>query len=798
MAEGKKEINDIFGQTFNDSKVGIINGKNYITHLKNLNKFKSLDEFLQYEKEKYDKQKEDFYKGEMSAKGRQKNFRKYLELILEDEAVKAKNLSIISGETLKSEEGNKISEQIIKDTVIKYFKKDKKIEKFDKIFSLISKIKYLYKFSIYLSNSYYEKFAEDLKNFIFLGEKIKNKFLIDDLYSVIRRLNMFFFQPFKGKKPTLSKNPESKPIFEEKCSEFEKEIDDLLDNMEDDLTNKEENNITKSLEKCLVNLKATLNEEKKNINNNGDKKEEETNKGFSITQIASKIASHIISEIKWTFSNEWRETQDKFMIAFETEASNLKNKFKKVEKNYSKKVDEYYQKIKKLYEEKFDLFSEYFDKEDMEELKKNLKDFHYIKFQTYLKESIDKFNDKNLESVLDDIIKEILQGAKECTDYNNSKSVFDYIKLKTTNSEFLYRIIDYIIENSTKRFNKFIQDIEEISNEYLDDIINNFKLLKKNFIRFFKRLIIHEKISIIEENKKKKAKYLNDVEIYNKENEEWEKTCNDYRIIRDEFLKYINEILNDSKIDNKFPGIASNYINEESNEKEKNLSLNKYITEHKYVTNSIEIGSHDPYVCRPAYIQNRIDNKPSAPIITKPVVTGRTRITNNSNFHQIGNAYQKNAIQPNISTNTTDPKKLDVTERTKVEPEINTNFYRYRRGFVAQNVNVKPKMIENVNLSRPIYDSNSLNNNNNEIIDNSNLPKKRDRENNAQIRFTRKVFIPNKRTNFQSEEVEPEVYNNSIESPSNNFAQDRNGSEPQFGQYEHSRYQFRKKKNFYY
>ena len=234
----------------------------------------------------------------------------------------AKNLSIISGETLKSEEGNKISEQIIKDTVIKYFKKDKKIEKFDKIFSLISKIKYLYKFSIYLSNSYYEKFAEDLKNFIFLGEKIKNKFLIDDLYSVIRRLNMFFFQPFKGKKPTLSKNPESKPIFEEKCSEFEKEIDDLLDNMEDDLTNKEENNITKSLEKCLVNLKATLNEEKKNINNNGDKKEEETNKGFSITQIANKIASHIISEIKWTFSNEWRETQDKFMIAFETEASN--------------------------------------------------------------------------------------------------------------------------------------------------------------------------------------------------------------------------------------------------------------------------------------------------------------------------------------------------------------------------------------------------------------------------------------------------------------------------------------------
>ena len=68
---------------------------------------------------------------------------------------------------------------------------------------MISKIKYLYNHSIYLSNSYYERFSKDLKLFILSGEKIKGKFIMDDLNSVLKRLSMIFFYPFGRKNQNL-------------------------------------------------------------------------------------------------------------------------------------------------------------------------------------------------------------------------------------------------------------------------------------------------------------------------------------------------------------------------------------------------------------------------------------------------------------------------------------------------------------------------------------------------------------------------------------------------------------------
>ena len=289
---------------------------------------------------------------------------------------------------------------------------------------MISKIKYLYNHSIYLSNSYYERFSKDLKLFILSGEKIKGKFIMDDLNSVLKRLSMIFFYPFGRKNQTEPGKIEHK--FQNMLKNFDNTIDDLLKNMEKDLLYKEENDFSSSLKNCLKNLKETLDEQKKLINKNLKEKDIKTK--------------------------------------FDKKTNNIKDTFKKVANNFSRISDNYYNKIIKIYKKKLDFFSQYFEEEYLKKLENLFKNINYKTFRYFLKKSLDAFNtNKILESALEDIINEILEGVKECTYYKNSKSLFDWLYLQISNTEYLSRNIEYMYDNSEKKFNNFIENVDTIS-----------------------------------------------------------------------------------------------------------------------------------------------------------------------------------------------------------------------------------------------------------------------------------------------------------------------------------------------
>ena len=698
--KAKKEITEIFGKTFTNPNVCILNAFCYYCHLKNVNKFKNIEDYLELEKIKYTKQKEDLYKGERGAKDFQKTFRKYLEKILEEEYEKAKVISIISEEGPK-EEKKEFQNENYEEIVKKYFGKNDDPKRFEKCVSLLSKIdqiKYLYNSSFYLRNSYYERFSKDLKIFISFGETTKNKSLLEDLDSILIRLNMIFFQPFKGKKPEEIELQNNKPIMGEIASDFDKKIKDLLNDLSNDITLKKENNIPNSLEECLVHLKQILNEQKKKINQN----ENQENKGkeLSLYDVPKNVAQHVVFEINWIFSNEWRDLKDQFKLAFENETNELRQTFKKVADNYSRTVDIYYNTIRSIFNDTLDLFKKCSKGEGFEELKNNLEGINYKTFTKYLKNSLDKFNDKNLESVLDDIIIEILQGAEECTDYKNSYNIFYYILDKVSNSNYLYKIIDYMYDNSTKKFSQFIKDVEDFSEEYLSNLIHNLNLLKENYLSIFESLILVEKKTINEEKierEEKEKKYQEELKKYEEEEAEWMKTCNDYKKIRENM---------DKIKDNLKENIEENKINEK--EKRNNIQKECYIEDKN--ENEIILNQNDPYISEEQVnnlsTSTRNDKNSTAPIETKkynpnqniqPIVfvnTGNIRIRNiaqNKNVQLKNDNYSKN-LQYNYVGQNANVQQGNTTYSTNQQPR-----------YVTHNQPKNPLNANYSNKQQPIY-----------------------------------------------------------------------------------------------
>ena len=433
--KAKEEIIEIFGKTFNEPNICVLNAQNYFDYAYNLNKFKQIYDFLEYELIKFERQKEDFYKGETNEKGVQKDFLKYLKIILKDEYEKSKNSSTLSEEKIEKENISPKEMEQIEGIAKKYFGKDNKSKKFDKIVSLFSEIKKianLYKFSIDLSNSYYERFSKDLKCFILFGEKIKNKNLIDNLNSVLSRLNIIFFQPFKGKEPKVLTPEETESSFEKESDKLQEIFSALINNMKNDLLNKEENNIPKDLKKILDNLQQSLIEQKEKINKIGIK--EESNEGSSffgylygyVNQFGKNMVNRIDADINFLYSSDWKITQDKLKIIFQKEANNFKDSFKNGVYNYSKIVDDYYEKVKNIYNHYSFIYKNIFCEKCKEELENISKDINYKTFKDYIEISFDVFNNKKLEDILEDIKNEIIEGAEESTYYENSPSLLNF------------------------------------------------------------------------------------------------------------------------------------------------------------------------------------------------------------------------------------------------------------------------------------------------------------------------------------------------------------------------------------
>ena len=702
--KANNEIIDIFGKTFNESNVCVLNAQNYLDYTYNLNKFEQIYNFLDYELKKYERQKEGFYKGETNEKGVQKDFIEYLKKILEDELEKAKNLSTLSDEKIEKENISPKEMEQIEHIAKKYFGKDKKSKKFDKIVSIFSEIKKianLYKFSIDLNNSYYERFSEDLKCFILFGEKIKNKNLIDNLNSILNRLNIIFFQPFKGKEPKILNPEETASKFEKDQDELQEIFTTLIDNMKNDLFNKEENNIPKMLRKSLDNLQQSLIEQKEKINQVETK--EESNKGFSFfgffNQVGEKVLNYITAEINWLYSNDWKIIQDKIKIIFQKEINNFKDLFKKGVYNYSEIFDKYYEKIKNIYNHYTSIFYKIFGEQHKKDLENIYNKINYKKFKDYIEKSFDEFNNKKLEDILEDIEKEIIEGTETSSYYENSPSFLNYIKKKISNSEHLYTIIDYINENASNKFNQFINDFEEISDKYLENFIDNIKFMKQIIEEFFLENLISLEKKIIDD---KKLKNEEEQKKYNEEKKEWEKTCDDYAEIKNNFEIYISEI-KDYLSENVEPGISGISANKELNDiRQENNPLGKKVIitiENNIISNS---KNEQPKNNPPS-----ISNDLNAQTNTRGYYRKNIFQQGNENINNLRIAKEYNQNQ-NINNYSKNSNIIDSsqTANNQIKNVKNNNHNNSRIAYVAQKVNIQPKNQEAVEINKDVSTKN--------------------------------------------------------------------------------------------
>ena len=526
LKESKKEIIELCGSYFSETNMAILNSKNYHNYLENLNKFQKEENFLANEKEKYEKIAEDFYKGKLSAKGFKNTFSSYLKDILKDEEAKAITLSYLTTEEIIKKE-NDVDDNIydnLSEIVKNYVEKDISADRLKKIVSSLIKIIISIKHSKFLKNSNYDFFSKKLFKFIIFGELIKNKDLIDDTHSLLEKLNNIFIKPSTDKLPDKSILSTKVPELKNNSTEFKNEINNILTSMKTDLIidkKKQENIVVFSLKKSLDDLKQALSIEKNNIESPDLKTDSKTVEDFKVN-----ILNLITFNLDWLISDNWKIIEAKFRDEFDKRAKNFKETFKIEVNNFENIVKNYYEKIKKIFNDNIQILNEYFDKE---ELKKKFDLDNYLEIKPFLKNALDKFNvKKTLENVLDDIINEIVEGSRQCITYNNCSSFISYLKLNIFNSNYLYRIIDYMKEESSRKFNKFINDIEEATNDYCIIFLYKFKNLKSSLDKFYQVLINKED------------------EKYQKEKIEWEKFCVEYEEIRDKIVEYAETIKNNN------------------------------------------------------------------------------------------------------------------------------------------------------------------------------------------------------------------------------------------------------------
>ena len=390
-----------------------------------------------------------------------------------------------------------------------------------------------FKNSSLLKDSNYENYFQHLKNFILVGYKKKEEQNIKNLKEPFEILNPIFDKTSssiivnKPKEPILIIK---EPLIEKNIKDVTEKVNQLLIDIETDFRSEKciDNRIKHLLSECLEDLRNSLNEKKTKIDDKQDLKEEDFKK---------QIVEFIKSNISWLYSNKWRNLQDDFQQCFYQKTKDLKSKLVEVIKEYSKNIKDHYEQCKKLFKEieydlvKFNL--------DFSELSQNIDDFEDV-----FTEKIDNYNHKKIDEIVQEIVDDILDGVKNCTKWEKSSDIFEWIKNKASNSYYLYKIIDYMIDNSTKKFNEFINIINDIFVKYHKSIVDKIEIKKNNIILQLEMKKESEENDIKIQNAKneeERKKWEEKKRIYEKEKAEFEKTCQIYKAIKDEMNELINQ-----------------------------------------------------------------------------------------------------------------------------------------------------------------------------------------------------------------------------------------------------------------
>ena len=283
--------------------------------------------------------------------------------------------------------------------------------------------------SILKKESKYDNFKNFLEKNINRAKQEKDKNINNNLLNCFKILDDVFEVSPQTRFGKCADEPVAKvvkPHVQEDLNNMKLEIERYLNLINNEFV---KNDIIKILDSCALSITNTLTKEKSDIINNLK------NKKWSVIQ----------KGFEDIFQKETRELKSQLLTTLKEASKNIKNYY-----------DQCYNKLDQFY------------------LKANER--KSILYENYISNSLGGNN--NIEESLEQLINDIIKGSKTATDWKNSDGFWSWLGSKVFDDNYLNKIIDYILKNSTPKIKTFSDTIKNYVNSFKTMINDEIKSSK--------------------------------------------------------------------------------------------------------------------------------------------------------------------------------------------------------------------------------------------------------------------------------------------------------------------------------
>ena len=434
------KINGLNENAIRDLNVTFFNALFYKYYLSKKKYFNSINFSLKKEEKHYKKDKESLQEGKKSIDPGK--FERYFLKILKDNLKSTfdKTINYIDTTETVDIETNEIVDKIIKEKEYSFSEKDLKDIKLILSYAKnnIEKCKYIDE-SNYSNFRFYlfarittSKYDADIE----FKKTIENN--LDNLKKIFHNNNNLE----SGEAPVYI---EIKNDADTKLKEFKKEIEEKIKDIK---LAKYEKGIPSIFEKCIG----------------------------KITNFLIDITNQVEKDLKI-------ENRKEVLIIFKEYFKNAINIQKEI---IVSNLEDLSDNLKKNYNEAFKIINKF---------KNNPGNIYQMdELKIYISNQLGERND--YKEAISNIVNDILSDSKNATNWENSDGIFDYLKNKIFNKDYLNKTFDFITKSASKKLNEFKIILSRHIEEYMKQILNKINI---------------EKISLInnlEEQKKKKMKKM--------------------------------------------------------------------------------------------------------------------------------------------------------------------------------------------------------------------------------------------------------------------------------------------------
>ena len=466
----------------NKLNVCFFNAKYYENYIFKLRYYKSPSDLIRHEYNEFLKLQEDLWKGFIE-KIKGGTFNKYLTDKLKDNIKNDIPDKFNESSIEPNEEIVNSIKEIIKFNNLNF--KEKEINLISKYITLgnenISK-------SDLLNKSNIEIFSKDLLVSIGIAKKKEDIEINNNINNCLKILDDVFQVDPNTKFGKCKDAPIAKivkPHVEEDLNNMTNEVDRLINLINDEFT---KNNIVSILDSCIGNISNTLNNKKRNIEINLEK-------------------------------NDKKSVQKDFEDAFKIDAESLKSKLISTLQTSSKNINTYYNQC---YDKLDEFYSDSCKRQN-------------ILFENHISNSLGGNN--NIEQSIQELIDDIINNSKDAADWDKVDGFWNWLYGKISSSNYLNKIIDSIINDSTVKLKNLRDNIEEYVNSFKAQINNEILSSKDRVVIELNEKREEEELEIKltnSKNEEERKKWEEEKRIIKEKKIKWEQLCRKYRVLRDE------------------------------------------------------------------------------------------------------------------------------------------------------------------------------------------------------------------------------------------------------------------------